>query len=136
MYPLARPLLGGLLVLWACAQQAAPTDHEQVLQLVIDLPKLQQYYHSDTLKSRRPLRIFLNDAVPKPLRLIKFGQPVEFLKESESAGKPGLVFDQVDVRSESAQIRGRYAVEGVAIGARLKKQDGRWTVLEAQIHER
>ena len=50
-----------------------------ILQTVLDLPKLQQYYHVNELPDRKPLIVVENDHVDESFQLNKFGTQVIFM---------------------------------------------------------
>lgn len=102
---------------------------------MIDLPALQQYYHTRTESGRVPL-IVAGRQVPRTLHLRKFGQRV-LVRGADGAGaRPFLHFERIQLRGATADVRFSYAVEGVGVRARLVKRTGRWTVARAQLWER
>lgn len=110
-------------------------DLEQILQHTIDLEALDRYYHAAELAERKPLRILRNDAVPEPLALTKFGQPVEFAKLADLAGKPYLEITGITHEKGVVTVAFRYRVEGIRGTATLDKSGAAWRVTGHRIVE-
>lgn len=113
-------------------------DKKIILQKCIDLPQLQEYYHTDIHPERIPLIVENNGKVPV-VSLSKFGQPVKFLTESEleAGGKDAyLNFVRFEISGSTATIMYKYAVEGVMITVLLKKSNGSWEITESKLTER
>lgn len=109
-----------------------------ILQLVIDLDKLQPYYHADTVVERKPLRILRNEVIPSDVPLKKFGQPVSFISPDQAGGKkvPYLEFTQINMAGETATVTFRYPVEGLAGKVQLHRTPEGWKVESCQITEK
>jgi hypothetical protein len=135
-----RATIFSLLTLLVFAGQSyAQTDEDkrQVLQQCIDLPALQNYYHSEK-PGRIPLIIESNEKMPA-LRVSKFGQSVQFMTEDEisAAGKEAyLDFSRFEIIGDNATAVFRYRVEGIMLTVLLKKSGGQWTVTESKLMER
>jgi hypothetical protein len=135
-----RTIIFSLLILLAFAGNSyAQTDEDkrQVLQLCIDLPALQNYYHSEQ-PGRSPLIIKSNDKIPV-VRVSKFGQPVEFMTEDEisTSGKEAYIdFSRFEITGENATVVYRYRAEGIMMTVLLKKSGGQWVVSESKLMER
>lgn len=113
-------------------------DKKIILQKCIDLPQLQEYYHTDIHPERIPLIVENNGKVPV-VSLSKFGQQVKFLTESEleAGGKDAyLNFVRFEISGSTATIMYKYAVEGVMITVLLKKSNGSWEITESKLTER
>jgi len=108
---------------------------EQLFQLTIDLPALEEYFHPSE-PSRKPLRVVKNDIVMGDLKLTKFGETVEFVtpEEIEEGEKPYFEFSSVEIGDDVATIGFRYPVEGIR-GNVAFKYDGEWKVLSHKIVE-
>ncbi|HBZ54645.1 MAG TPA: hypothetical protein DEO88_04490 [Syntrophobacteraceae bacterium] len=114
------------------------SDLGPILQLVIDLDKLQPYYHADTIVERKPLRILRNEVIPSDVPLKKFGQPVSFISSDQAGGRkvPYLEFTQINMAGETATVTFRYLVEGLAGNVQLHRTPEGWKVESSQITER
>lgn len=110
---------------------------QSIVPLLIDLPVLTPYWHTDTLPERMPLILVLNDVTPRCLRLTKFGQPVLILErpEIERRKLAFLEITALEVKGDAATAELRYDVEGVTVAATLTRKDGSWTVQDAKAVE-
>ncbi|HSK73697.1 MAG TPA: hypothetical protein VK892_18510 [Pyrinomonadaceae bacterium] len=110
-------------------------DVQQISQLTLDLPKLQQYYHSDK-PGRKPLNIVKNEVLKDDVSLTKFGEPVKFISADEAAEKkiPAIEFTSIKINDKTATVEFRYAVEGIRGKAEFKFTD-KWEVVSSSIVE-
>lgn len=110
-------------------------DIQQISQLTIDLPKLQQYYHSDK-PGRKPLYVVKNEVFKNDVSLTKFGEPVKFISADEAAKKklPAIEFTSIKINDKTATVEFRYAVEGIRGKAEFKFT-GKWEVVSSSIVE-
>lgn len=106
-----------------------------LVQEVLDLPELQQYYHTDQLPERRPLRLVCTDTACKETPLEKFGEPVEVLSQIPDGNQPYLAITQIEHNGTSAHIEFTYPPEGVAGTVVLKMKDEAWQVTESDVFE-
>ncbi len=108
---------------------------EQICQLTIDLPNLQQYYHSDK-PGRKPLYVVKNANIKDDLSLTKFGEAVKFISADEATKKKvaTLEFTSIKIADKTATVEFRYAVEGIRGTAEFKFTD-KWEVASSNISE-
>jgi len=108
---------------------------EQLYQLTIDLPALEDYFHPSE-PSRKPLYVVKNDVVESDLKLTKFGEPVQFvtLEKIEDSETPYFEFSSVEIGEDVATVSFRYPVEGIR-GKVNFKYDGEWKVLSHELVE-
>ncbi len=106
-----------------------------LLQLVLDLPELQQYYHVDSLPERSPLRLVCSDPACADASLEKFGAPVEVSPAAPEGDQPYLEITRFDQQASSAEVEFRYPVEGVVGRVSLSKTGDTWSVTEARLAE-
>jgi hypothetical protein len=59
--------------------QNSKNDLEKIVQLVIDMPELQRYYHADAVANRKPFYILKNELISEEMSLSKFGEPISLL---------------------------------------------------------
>lgn len=119
-------------------QHAATSVPAEVVQLVIDLPALQKYYHVDDAPNRKPLFVLRNELIDGEPQLSKFDEPVKFATcdELKTAGKPYLEFTKFEMKDDAASVVFRYRVEGIEGRLTLGKQDdGAWRVREQELVE-
>ncbi len=115
-----------------------PTDQEQIIQLIIDYPELQQYYH-EGLAGRKPLYILKTAALDGEPRLTKFGAPVGFKERQDLSGsdyEAYIEFLELKIGEGASSATFTYAVEGVFAKVRLSKTDGQWRIDTYSIAER
>lgn len=135
-----RTIVFSLLTLLVFAGKShAQTDEDkrQVMQLCIDLPALQDFYHPEKA-GRTPLVIKSNEKTPV-VKLSKFGQPVQFMTEDEIAGagkEAYLDFSRFEISGDNATAVFRYRIEGIMMTALLKKSGGQWVVTESKLMDR
>lgn len=108
---------------------------QQICQLTIDLPNLQQYYHSD-MPGRKPLNVIKNTNIKDDVSLTKFGEPVKFISSAEAAKNkvPALEFTSINITDKTAKVEFRYAVEGIRGTVEFKFTD-KWEVVSSNISE-
>lgn len=119
------------------SQPNSEDDTVKIVQLVIDLPELQSYYHDDTVTSRKPLIILKNEILAREISLSKFGEPVKFADcdELKETKKPYLEFTTLEVKENEATVVFRYRVEGVEGRLTLNKQSNNWQIEKQQLVE-
>lgn len=116
---------------------AKEIDLQEVVQLVIDLPSLQQYYHDDITAKRRPL-VITGKFMSKSLVLKKFGQKVLILSGKAVAQKKikdYLDFTRIVIRKQNAEVTFGYPNQGLQVYVQLNKQDGSWKIANSRLVE-
>ena len=108
---------------------------EAICQLTLDLPNLQQYYHSDK-PGRKPLNVIKNDVLKEEISLTKFGEAVKFISKDEAAKNKtaALEFTSIKIADKTANVEFRYAIEGIRGTVELKFTD-KWEVVSSNIKE-
>lgn len=114
---------------------AEPTSETDMLQVLIDVPELQQYYHADVRPERIPLRLVCADPVCKDAAPTKFGEPVVISDRISDPALPHLEITGVERSQDRSVIAFRYAVEGVAGRVELHRGATGWSVGTATIVE-
>ncbi|EAY28048.1 hypothetical protein [Microscilla marina] len=114
-------------------------DTTQMLRQVIDLPKLQPYYHSN-LPERVPLVVEKNQYVLAKSSLKKFDQPVVFLDRAGIVAqntKAYLVITKLDIdaQTKKATVEFTYPIEGIDGQVSLSNSQGKWEVVKSSIQE-
>ncbi|ASS49708.1 MAG: hypothetical protein A3D31_09010 [Candidatus Fluviicola riflensis] len=128
-----------VLLLFAGLSVQAQTDQDkkEVMQLCLDLPALQPYFHTEQ-PERLPI-IIKNNGKISPISLNKFGKPVVYMSPDDIDAKgtlTALEFMRFEVTTESATIMLRYNIEGLMVTILLKKVKGVWTVTDSKLVER
>jgi hypothetical protein len=118
----------------SAAGEASVADVQAVLQLVLDDEALTPYLHLE-LPERFPLRVSTRN-LPKGIELVKATKPVELVDDPGADKKPLLVFMEVDVKKDSANVRYRYDIEGIRGACTLERRDGNWTLKKSRVTER
>ncbi|WP_022826019.1 hypothetical protein [Hymenobacter norwichensis] len=108
--------------------QSVPEQH--IIQQMLDLPELQQYYHADIL-NRLPIKLLENESAPRNLRLQKFDFPVLILSASEL--KKQEIKDYVSIHKivsgrDTLMYNLGYSIEGVVCRVRFIKQHAVWKI--------
>lgn len=114
-------------------------DTLQILQKVIDLPKLQQYYHSN-LPERVPLVVEKNNYVPTEFLLKKFDQPVVFVDKTAIVSQLRKAYFKItkldiDANQQQATIKFSYPIEGIGGQASLTNSQGTWKIVKSSLYE-
>ena len=135
---------------WACGAPPAPpvappapppadASVERIIQLVIDAPQLEPYYHADEAPNRTPLYLVEGRSVHTGLHLQKFGRPVQVLSRDELSfqGRPYFDVTQLIVQGDAAEVHFAYPVEGVTGQAWLRRSGGGdWTLDSMNLTEK
>ena len=129
-----------LFVNSACsAKENSHNDLSSVLNLAINSPKLELYYHADQLPERKPLKVLheiSNDEVEN-IKLIKFGLPVELLKNNNTkVNNIYLIFSNVNIDKNKASLNFSYPVEGVMGKFELIKLNEKWSIKKTYLYEK
>ncbi len=115
---------------------ATDADLKTILQLVLDDDALQPYLHLEE-PERMPLKVH-GDMLPQGLELTMARKPVQYVDASvaEDKKKAVLVFTEIEVKGDKANIAFRYDIEKVKGSATVVKSEGRWTLDKSRISTR
>jgi hypothetical protein len=105
-------------------------ERQQVLQLLLDLPDLQQFYHAD-LPGRLPVKLQTDAFVTPGLPLRKFNQPVLLLSARQlrqRGSRDYLHLGPLRRRQDTLDFRLGYDVEGVLAEGTLIRHANGWRV--------
>lgn len=110
---------------------------KELLQAVIDLPELQEYYRADGFPDKKPLYILKNEKFLSEPKLTKFGESVVYAtcEEIRKAKKPYFEFEKVYINDDRAEVVFNYWGPPLRGGLSFEKQDGKWRVAEKKISE-
>ncbi|QCE43293.1 tetratricopeptide repeat protein [Psychroserpens sp. NJDZ02] len=113
---------------------------QEIIELALNLPELQMYYHIDQAPKRLPLKIKEFDKInEKNLKGIKmFGKNILFLKDREIKEK--RISDYITVSKwtyskNKLNLILKYPIEGIIIIYNLERKDLEWTIVSSQIRE-
>ncbi|MDH4473002.1 MAG: hypothetical protein QE487_10385 [Fluviicola sp.] len=126
-----------LLFVGLSAQAQTDQDKKEVMQLCLDLPALQPYFHAEK-PERLPIVIESNGKVPQAA-LMKFEKSVVYMTPDEIEAKGNIAaveFMRFEIAAESATIMYRYNAEGLMITVLLKKVKGVWSISDSKLVER
>ena len=115
---------------------ATDADLKTILQLVLDDDALQPYLHLEE-PERMPLKVH-GDMLPQGLELTMARKPVQYVDATvaEDKKKAVLVFTEIEVKGDKANIAFRYDIEKVKGSATVVKSEGRWTLDKSRISTR
>jgi len=115
---------------------ASDADLKTILQLVLDDDALQPYLHLEE-PERMPLKVH-GEMLPSGLELMMARKPVQYVDAGVAGDKKKavLVFTEIEVRGDRANIAYRYDIEKVRGSATVIKSDGTWTLHKSRISER
>lgn len=114
------------------------SDFCSILQLMVNIPELQKYYHIKERPDRKPLKLVLNDHDIKCASLIKFAEPVVMAKKEniKNLMSPYMEVSKINILNNKADIYFIYPVEGIKGRSKLtKNKNGEWSVDESSIFE-
>lgn len=115
-------------------------DIRQIIQQAIDLKELQQYYHSESDSSRKPLRIVEFGIVNRStlMGIKKFDEPVSIISEYEADSlntKNYLSISDWTNVNDKLRLQLYYPVEGITINYMFKKDSNKWVLINSKIME-
>jgi len=115
---------------------ATDEDLKTILQLVLDDEALQPYLHLEE-PERMPLKVH-GDMLPTGLELTMARKPVQYVDATvaQDKKKAVLVFTEIVVQGDRANVSYRYDIEKVRGSATVVKSDGSWTLQKSRISER
>ena len=113
---------------------------KEIMELAIELPELQQYFHVDKDASRSPLIIKEFGTVnSKNLEgLQKFGVPIKVISEKtikENHINAYLNIGDWTYAGNKLRLQMDYTIEGITINMILQRVDGDWKIVDAVIFE-
>ena len=119
------------------AQTEKKNETELLIQKILDLPDLQWIYHSE-LTERLPVKLLETELIEKEITLNKFGQKIIIMSmlEFEKEGINDYVeFNKLIIQSDTAEFELSYKIEGVGSRGKLKKENGKWKIIEYSVWE-
>ena len=111
------------------------SDVEQLLQMTLDLEKLDDYFHVEERPERKPLRILRSAAIPSSVQLQKFGEPVVIIAGEQASQWPYLEFTKVEAGDETGEVVFAYPPEGIRGTVKFRKSAGSWRVENVRLAE-
>jgi len=110
----------------------------QLVQAMLDLPELQQYYKVQETLKQKELVILKNDCVDGIDSTLFFRMPIKFLLVSEILNdsiKAFIEFKEVNLKNDSASVSYRYDVQGVGIESSYIYKNGKWNIIKHHLWE-
>ena len=108
-------------------------DRHMILQLLLNVPQLAQYYHFDERPERLPLKIANVTAVDfGSATLLAAGKPAILTRSRDDQA---FEITACDFRSNRAEIRFLYPVEGLIGQVTFKKVEDKWSVDQIEVGE-
>lgn len=116
------------------------TEIKEIIELAIDLPELQQFFHIDLDSTRVPLIIKEFGTVNSKnlIGLEKFGKKVQVMDEltiKEKKINAYLNIGDWTYGGDNLRLQMDYPVEGITINMRLNRLNGHWEIVDLQIIE-
>ena len=112
-------------------------ETELIAQKILDLPKLQWIYHPE-IKERLPIKILESNIIDKNVRLEKFDRKVKIISSSELKKlkiKDYIEFKYLVIKSDTAEFKLSYKIEGVGSKGKFVKNNGEWKILQYKVWE-
>lgn len=121
-------------------EKVPETEIKEIIELVIELPELQQYFHIDLDSTRVPLIIkeFGTVNTKNLIGLQKFGQQVQVMDEQTIKEKKINAFLNIGdwtYGGDNLRLQMEYSVEGITVNMRLNRINGRWVIVDSLIFE-
>jgi hypothetical protein len=121
-------------------QILTPKDFQEIYQLAFDLPKLQQYYHTDKGVERKQLFIkYFGNANHNKLKgVIKFGKQIKILTQKEidlRKIKNYFVLGDWVCGQNAVRMQLSYIGEGLTVSYRFIKQNEHWKIVSNELWE-
>jgi hypothetical protein len=109
-------------------------DASDILQLLLNEPKLARYYHFDAMPQRAPLKIVNRAGVELgAAELTAAGKKASIVA---SGGKDSLEIVALTLAPDSARVAFEFKAEGIAGEATFSRSQGTWAVNKIDIKER
>ncbi len=116
------------------------SEIKEIIELAIELPELQQYFHIDEKPSRAPLIIkefgIVNSKNLDGLK--KFGLPIKVINEKtikEKGIEAYLNIGDWTYVGNTLRLQIDYTVEGITINFMLNRVNGEWKIIDSIILE-
>lgn len=106
----------------------------EILQLTINLPGLQQYYHINEKPQRKPLRLLLSYPQLNCQYLEKFGSQV-IINKTINKQLPYLQINKIKIKQNTAKVEFEYKEEGIKGIADFKMNNKQWSIVSEKIVE-
>jgi hypothetical protein len=121
-------------------EKVPETEIKEIIELAIELPELQQYFHIDLDSTRVPLIIKEFGTVNSKnlIGLQKFGQQVQVMDEltiKEKKINAYLNIGDWTYGGDNLRLQMDYPVEGITINMRLNRLNGHWKIVASLIIE-
>lgn len=117
-----------------------PKDFQEIFQLALDLPKLQQYFHIDTDTTRKQIIIqYFGEANHNNLTSVKkFDKQIKIMTEEEIKNQQIKYYFEVGdwvCLLNSVRLQLFYNGEVLTTSYMFKKVDDTWTILNSELWE-
>lgn len=121
-------------------EKVPETEIKEIIELAIELPELQQYFHIDLDSTRVPLIIkeFGTVNTKNLIGLQKFGQQVQVMDEQtikEKKIKAFLNIGDWTFGGDNLRLQMEYSVEGITVNMRLNRINSRLVIVDSLIFE-
>ena len=120
------------------AAKVPENSYCQIIEKIINLPDLQQYFHVNVFPERAPLVILVDQFINSCVELNKFGKPVIIISSNNIEKLPSTVhlkFVNINITPVNAEAVFTYSPEGIKGMVKLKKDKSQWIVFESKIVE-
>lgn len=121
-------------------EKVPETEIKEIIELAIELPELQQYFHIDLDSTRVPLIIKAFGTVNSKnlIGLLKFGQQVQVMDELTIKAKKINAYLNIGdwtYGGDNLRLQMDYPVEGITINMRLNRLNGHWKIVDSLVIE-
>ena len=113
---------------------------QEIIELALNLPDLQMYFHIDQAPERLPIKIKTFDQInEKNLQGINmFGENILFLNDTDIKEK--RISDYITVSKwtytkNKLNLRLKYPIEGITINYNFERKEMKWIIIASQIWE-
>ena len=110
----------------------------QLVQAMLNLPELQQYFQVQETLKQKELVILKNSCVDGIDSNLVFRLPIKLLNESEILNdsiKAFIEFKEINLKNDSALVYYRYDVQGIGIESSYVYRNGNWNLMKHHLWE-
>jgi len=110
----------------------------QLVQAMLNLPELQQYFQVQETLKQKELVILKNSCVDGIDSTLVFRLPIKLLHESEILNdsiKAFIEFKEINLKNDTALVYYRYDVQGIGIESSYVYRNGNWNLIKHHLWE-
>lgn len=123
-----------LLLIFSYSCHAQSSTNSAVVEKVLKIPQVKKFLHTE-LDNRNPYYLLKNNYLGETNKLSIDGIPVIITEKANIKNENYLEITRFVINDDGAQVSIFYKIENIEISAKLKKENGRWTVENHKIFQ-